>query len=74
MAENWPPELHEQLRHLTQHLVDEFGDRMPRDVIEARTHKHLEQFRDARVSTFVPTLVYRYTREEIQDEIQDEAA
>jgi hypothetical protein len=48
-------------------LIDEFGDRIPPDDIEARARDHLEQFREARVPTFVPTLVYRYTRADLRE-------
>jgi hypothetical protein len=50
--------------------MDEFQDRVPPDEIVQTAHRTLEQFSEARVLTFVPALVHRYTREHLRQELR----
>jgi hypothetical protein len=70
MDQRLSPELQQQYKGTVRSLVNEFRDRVPSESIEQRANHTLEQFHGARVMNFVPALVYRYTREELQRELQ----
>jgi len=66
MDTSMPAEVRQQHAHVTRQLVEEFGDRIPPEFIVHRASERLRRYQGARVLTFVPTLVWRYTREELK--------
>jgi hypothetical protein len=55
-----------QLNGLVDRLADEYESVLPRKAIEDRARDKLNDFEDAKVVAFLPILVYRYVREDLQ--------
>lgn len=49
----------------TERLQRELGDRLPEATIEQCVSAALDEFRDARIKTYVPVLTYRLARERL---------
>jgi hypothetical protein len=69
MEAQLPSEIRQQFEHLTQQLVEEFQDRFTPETITRHASDQLHRYHDARILTFVPTLVYRHTREELKRQV-----
>jgi hypothetical protein len=63
------PELREQeaLRHVTEHLARDYAEAAPPERIEEVVDDKREAYADAPVRDFVPILVERDVREELEE-------
>ena len=53
------------IQQATERLQHEMGGRVPEATIAACVSSVLDEFRDARIKTFVPVLTYRLARERL---------
>jgi hypothetical protein len=61
-----PSQINADLQDVAHQVHQEFDDRLDRHVIDECLAKVAAQFADARVRSFVPLLVRRYVRDELQ--------
>jgi hypothetical protein len=61
-----PSEVQLQIQGVVNRLVDEFDPIVRREAIETQARRKLDEFRDARVVNFLPVLLYRYVREDLE--------
>ncbi len=63
------PKINADLQDIAQQVQEEFADRLdPRDVDEC-FDRVAAKFNDAKVRSFVPLLVQRYVRDELQERL-----
>jgi hypothetical protein len=64
------PRINADLQDIAQQMQDEFADQLdPRDVDECFA-RVATKFNDAKVRSFVPLLVRRYVRDELQERLK----
>jgi hypothetical protein len=66
-----PPEINTDLQKVAHLVHEEFGDRLDPHAIDECLAKVAARFADARVRSFVPLLVRRYVRDELQARLVD---
>jgi hypothetical protein len=64
---NLPVEIRMQVDRLKQQLVEEFRGQLDAEEVSKAASIHLETFQDAKIMNFVPVLVYRFTREDLNE-------
>jgi hypothetical protein len=60
-----------RINDAVQRLVEEFRDAIPSETVVQSVEEAVEAYRDARVTDFIPLLVYRSTREYLGTMAQD---
>jgi hypothetical protein len=59
------------LRHVTEELASDFADDRSADEVEKAVQEAAEQYADATVRDFVPSLTERDVRERLAEEVAD---
>jgi Arc/MetJ family transcription regulator len=65
------PEINTDLQKVAHLVHEEFGDRLDPHVIDECLAQVASRYADARVRSFVPLLVRRYVRDELQARLVD---
>jgi hypothetical protein len=66
VEEKLASEIQHQLAGMVERLVEEFEPAVPREVIESRAQQALTEIGTPRVVAFLPILVYRSVREDLE--------
>lgn len=59
-------DLEGRVQQVIGQLCDEFAGTCPRDMVERCARESFDEFREARITMYVPIFVYRITRERLK--------